>query len=61
MMTREFIKDILAGNKRLLKLSEVKYINVPKYDELSVKNLYPRLIELENMKQFFPDKYSKGR
>ena len=61
MMTTEFIKEILAGNKRLLKLSEVKYINIPKYDELSVKNLYPKLIALENMKHYFPDKYSKGR
>ena len=36
-------------------------IDVPKYDELSVKNLYKKLLAQENMEKYFPDTYSKGR
>ena len=55
------LKEIFAGDKKLFKLSDVKFISVPKYDEISVKNLYSKLIELEGMKQYFPSKYAKGR
>ena len=44
------IKEIFCGEKKLMKLREVKFITMPKYDELSVKNLYDKLIELEGMK-----------
>ena len=59
--TKDMIKEIFCGEKKLMKLKEVKFITMPKYDELSVKNLYDKLIELEGMKQFFPSKYAKGR
>ena len=36
-------------------------IEVPKYDELSVKNLYDKLLSLDNMEKYFPDSYSKGK
>ena len=36
-------------------------IDVPKYDELSVKGLYDKLLSLDNMKKYFPDTYPKGR
>ena len=36
-------------------------IEVPKFDELSVKNLYDELLALDNMDLYFPDKYPKGR
>lgn len=61
MFTRDFTKALFAGEKRLMKLKEVNFISTPKYDEISVKKLYPILIEMEGMKQYFPDKYSKGR
>jgi len=61
MCTRELIKEIFSGTKKLLKLKEVKFIQAPKYDEISVKNLYDKLIALEGMKAYFPDKYAKGR
>ena len=61
MCTHALIKDVFAGTKKLLKLSNVKFIQAPKYDEISVKNLYSKLIILPDMKLYFPDKYSKGR
>ena len=37
MFTKDFAKDVFQGRKSLLKLREVKFIAVTKYDELSVK------------------------
>ena len=59
--TKDFAKDLLAGNKKLLKKREVKFIKVKKYDELSVKNLYNDFLELPGMKDYFPNKYAVGR
>jgi hypothetical protein len=61
MCTKDFIKDIFAGKKSLMKLGAVKMVSVKKYDEISVKVLYSNLVGLPNMAQYFPDKYSKGR
>ena len=60
MFTKDFAKEVFSGQKRLLKMREVKFVNVTKYDELSVKNLYDKFLSLEGMKFYFPDKYPKG-
>ena len=41
MINKDFLKAVLAEDKDLLKLSEVKFKNVPLYDELSVVQLWP--------------------
>ena len=56
MLNKDFLKQILADKKRLLKLSEVKLITVPHYHELSVKALYPHMIEDAEFRLYFPDK-----
>ena len=61
MFTREFAKDVLRGDKKMLKLADRKEIAVVRYDELSVKSLYKDLIALPGMPQYFPNKYPKGR
>ena len=61
MVTSGFLKQILAGEKKLLKMSEAKTCNPPRYDEISVTNLYSECIELDGMKDYFPDEYPKGR
>ena len=60
MFTRDFQKKLFAGEKKLMKLKELKLISVPKYDEISVKALYPIYIKLSKMIDYFPDSYSKG-
>ena len=40
MMTTPFLKQILKGEKKLLKAKDVVNYNPPKYDEISVSNLY---------------------
>jgi hypothetical protein len=61
MCTKDVLKDIFSGKKRLLKLKDVRMIQVPKYDEISVKNLYDKLVGLPGMEELFPEKYPKGR
>ena len=61
MLTKEFVKGMMAGNKKLMKRAEVRFVTVTKYDELSVKNLYHKFIVLDGMAQYFPNGYPKGR
>lgn len=61
MCTKDLLKDIFAGRKKLIKSKDMRYISTPRYDEISVKNLYDKLLRLEGMAQHFPDKYGKGR
>ena len=49
MVTHGFIKDVFEGKKKLLKLTDVKFIQVPKYDEISVKNLYAKFIKIDDI------------
>ena len=41
-------------------MSEVRFINVPKYDELSVKTLFPHMENDKQFMQHFPDNLPKG-
>ena len=47
MVNKDFLKQILADEKQLLPIAECRSINVPKFDELSVKNIYPLFAEDE--------------
>ena len=44
MVTAPFLKQVLRMEKILLKASEVKVCNPPKYDEISVEQLYDSCI-----------------
>ena len=46
---------MLREKKKLLPLNEVKYVNVPHYEELSVKRFWPILREDEALMQYMPD------
>ena len=43
MINKDFFKEVLTEEKSLLKLDEVKRVNVPLYDELSVVSLWPMM------------------
>ena len=55
MINKDFLKDVLMEKKRLFTISEVKFVNVPMYDELSVKNLYPMMIQHPEFAVCMPD------
>jgi len=61
MCTKDTLKEIFAGKKKLFRIRDVKFIEVPRYDEISVKNLYDRLVGLDGMKDYYPSKYPKGK
>ena len=44
-VTKDFLKDVLQGKKKLLKMNEVKFINAPLFDEIAVKNLYNDVVK----------------
>ena len=41
MLNKDFLKAVLMDKKSLLRLDQVKYVNVPFYDELSVVKIWP--------------------
>ena len=43
MINKDYLKDIFAERKKLMKLVDVKLVVVPKYDEISVKNIFPMI------------------
>ena len=44
-----------------MKNRDVRHVEVTKFDELSVKNLYDEFMTLAGVKHYFPDTYPKGR
>ena len=61
VINKDFLKEVLAGHKKLLRKTEVRYIAVPHYDELSVKQLWPDVKKDGNFMAYFPSKYPKGK
>ena len=55
------MKQILAEEKQLLKKSEVVFIQVPQYEELSIKALWPQVAGDEVISKYFPDQYAVGK
>ena len=61
MVTKDFLRAILSGDKKLLKMSEVRFCNPPAFDEIAVKHLYENVVASPMMAELFPDEYPKGR
>jgi hypothetical protein len=43
-INKDFLKQVLTEEKSLFAMHDVKWVNVPQYDELSVKKLWPDMI-----------------
>ena len=61
MINKDFLKQVLNEEKELLPISEVRFVNVPMYDELGVKHLWPQMQNSSDFMKYFPDKLPKGR
>ena len=61
MMNKDFLKEILQDSKKLMPHKDLRQINVPKYDELSIKNIFPMIEKDEEIMRYFPSKLPKGR
>ena len=60
-VNRDFIRAVLKGDKKLLKISEKRSVNVPMYDELSVKNIFPKFKRDVKVMQYLQDSYPANR
>ena len=60
-MNKDFLKEVFAEDKELLELKEVRWINVPLFDELSVIKIWPKTKEDTQFMKYFPQKLPKGR
>jgi hypothetical protein len=54
MINKDFLKQVFSDEKKLLRLNDVKYVNVPHYDEISVKKFWPILQEDEEFMAYMP-------
>ena len=61
MVNKDFLKEVFAEKKQLLKKAQVVRIEVPHYDELSVKRLWPEFKKDPEFLQYFPSKYPKDK
>ena len=61
MINKDFLKEVFAEDKDLLELKEVRWINVPLFDELSVIKIWPMTKENKQLMKYFPTKMAKNR
>ena len=61
LITKDYLKQIFAGEKKLKKKYEITGCNPARYDEISVAQLYEPCVKMPGMAQYFPDKYPKVR
>ncbi len=61
MINKDFFKQVLQDKKKLLPLNDVKYVNVPRYDELSVRQFWPILSQHETFMKYMPDLVSEDK
>ena len=61
VVNKDFLKDVLAGKKELLKKEAVAYVQVTHFDELSVRNIYPMFRKDPLFQRYFPEKYPVGK
>jgi len=61
MLNRDFMKQLLAEDKKLLELRQVIHCSVPQYDELSVKKFWPLMQPDVAFMLYMPDPMPDGR
>ena len=61
MMTKDFLRQVLREDKKLLKKAAVTPVSVPKYDELSVKAMWTQLRRDNSFNIYFPDSFPKDK
>ena len=59
-VTKEFLKQVLNEEKDLFRKEDVKFINMPHFDELSVKRIMPEVRNFPEAMLYFPSKERKG-
>ena len=61
MLNRDFMKQLLVEDKKLLELCKVIHVTVPRFDELSVKKFWPLMQKDAAFMVYMPDPTADGR
>ena len=61
MYNKDFLRQVLAEDKDLFELKDVKFRIIPVYDELAVKKFWPMMKTDADFMKYFPDKLPNGR
>ena len=59
MVNKDHMRKILLEEKRFMPLEDVKTVNMPKWDELSVKHMWPKMKAIEGFMLYMPDRLPK--
>ena len=59
--TFTFLKQFLAGDKKLLKMKERKTMNMHRYEELKVKEILKQARAIPELNIYLPNEQGKGR
>ena len=58
---REHLKNVFAERVKLIQLREIPEVKVPRYEELSITKLWPKVKDLPSLQNFFPKKFIEGK
>ena len=59
-VSKDFLKEVFAGRKHLIPRAQLRPIEMPKYDELSVVNLIVDIMKEKELAKFFPKQRTKA-
>ena len=57
MINKDYLKAIFMEKKDLLKMADLRMVNMPKFDELSVKQIWPLVQKDAELMKYFPDQH----
>ena len=57
-LNKDFIKEMLRGDKKVFKITEVNYIKVPKLPEISVKLVLNMLQKDRELAMYYPSDFT---
>ena len=57
----DFLKQIMSGKKRYLKNEDICMVNVPRFSELSAKNIYERIRGISFFMNYLPSDNNQNR
>ena len=61
MLNKDYLRLLLVEKKKLMPISQVRTVNVPKFDELAVQKIFPLKANDPTFMAYFPDKLPQGR
>ena len=60
-INRDFLRQVLKGEKMLLAIADCKFVTIPHYDGLGVRNIFEQFRGDEEVMKYMQDEYPKDR